>query len=327
MNLSPYWYWINERHAIYLRKTLIEYAARGEDAPLEIQERFALAPRIEGVMSLDRLTADPILHEWRFCNVFRELDRVTVWVRKNIRERHPGHQALWYMLAAARTINWPDTLEYLMDFETNPGAWPFHHDFSPEKMGDALDRYKALGKKVYTGAYMIRAESNKNAEWYSWTKQQYVAQIVLGNLWKERDAWEGLLDPASGQSTLEEAWDCLKQYMGWGPFMSFQTVLEWRHTRYLRNSPDASNWAAIGPGSLRGLNRLAERPVGQPIKQAQAVDEMRALLALSRTELGPWVPPLELEDIQNSLCETDKYLRVKNHQGEPRSRYIPGRGH
>jgi hypothetical protein len=31
-------------------------------------------------------------------------------------------------------------------------------------------------------------------------------------------------------------------------------------------------------------------------------------------------------DVPNILCETDKYLRVKNGEGKPRALYVPGRG-
>ncbi len=50
-------------------------------------------------------TSDPILAGGRFCNVFRELDTVTIWVRENIREPWADHEHLWFMLCIARYIN------------------------------------------------------------------------------------------------------------------------------------------------------------------------------------------------------------------------------
>lgn len=341
-NFEPLWYWINERHAIWLRK---HYAiAPGKCDPLYNHKYDPLGPgTIPGDVSPDEArnkiyTHDPILRDYRFCNVFRELDRVTIWIREHISAPYADHPHLWYMLAAARTINWPPTLNYLIGdpLASFPDriysdAWPDSPSFSPKGMGDALDDLKSMGQKIYTGAYMIRAESNPKAEWYNWTKQQYVAQIVLGRLWEDKAFWEKeALIPGR---TLESCWEWLKQerYMGWGPFMSFQTVLDWRHSRYLSEATDASSWAAIGPGSMRGLNRLFGRPVGFKVPQAQALHEMQGLLEVANwppesRPLAFHVPPLEIEDIQNSLCETDKYLRVKLKQGEPRSRYIPGRG-
>src|SRR5689334_9749202 len=96
-------YWVKERERIRIRKE------RGETP----------------------LTTDPIF-KWRFCNVHRERDRVTIWIRRNIRERFPEHPALWWMLCAARVLNWPPTLGKLMSPEFMGGtAWPTHRKFSP----------------------------------------------------------------------------------------------------------------------------------------------------------------------------------------------------
>jgi hypothetical protein len=81
-------------------------------------------------------------------------------------------------------------------------------------------------------------------------------------------------------------------------------------------------WANMGPGAQRGLRRL-----GLPCKnQADGVESMRYLLAVSQPLYGPkghHVPPLEMRDIEHSLCEFDKYCRVKFGEGEPRSKF-PG---
>ena len=41
----------------------------------------------------------------------------------------------------------------------------------------------------------------------------------------------------------------------------------------------------------------------------------------------PWLQPMDLSDVANCCCEFDKYERVRLGQGEPRARYVPGRGH
>jgi hypothetical protein len=336
MDTSPLWAWVNERHAIYLRK---EALARDPDPSMP--EPWAFRQ-----MSLDYLTHDPILRQYRFCNVFRELDRVTVWIRENIREPFADHPDLWLMLAIARYINWPETLQWLMNRGHNKcdfNAWPnaqgydqpdfrTHFTVTPEALGNALDYWSSLGKKVYTGAYMIRAESNPKAEWYSWTKQQYVARIVIGRLWEDREHWETLLNgdtPPGRRPTLEDVWMRFQhsRYIGWGPFMAYQVVVDMRHTRYLRDAPDINTWAALGPGSRRGLNRLAGRPVDFNLSQKQGLEEMRQIWGEQDAHRAPWVPRIDLSDIQNALCETDKYLRVKLGEGRPRAQYVPGRGY
>lgn len=336
MDSAPLWEWVNERHAIYIRKELRAGADPADlhvpqDADLEEcdPEHFAMRPS-------GPLTLDPVLGQYRFCNVFRELDRVTQWIDRNIRQPFADHPDLWMMLAIARTINWPPTLQWLMNrgqYKCMFNAWPNdggqglpHFAFSPEALGDALDFWSKKGEKVYTGAYMIRAESNRKAEWYSWTKQQYIARIVLGRLWEDRAEWAYTV--GNGTFGLEEVWTRfqLPRYIGWGPFMAYQVVVDLRHTRYLRGAPDINTWSALGPGSRRGLNRLAGRPVDYPLRQAEGLAEMRALWEEQDAHRAPWVPPIDLSDIQNSLCEVDKLLRVRTGEGKPRAQYIPGRG-
>lgn len=344
MDTAPLWTWVNERHAIFLRKSLREGAEPGTlstwsngylDRPAGDELRWSAKglQHWSDVRRCDAFTRDPILQQYRFCNVFRELDRVTAWIRYNIRRPYAHHPNLWLMLAIARYINWPETLQRLMEYE---GAWPKYADdaqeFSPERLGAALDYLKGELDKLYTGAYMIRAESNPKAEWYSWTKQQYIARIVIGRLWETRDRWAKLLaggDFPGEPVYLQEVWQYFQSphFIGWGPFMAYQVVVDMRHTRLLGNAPDIDTWAALGPGSRRGLNRLAGRPLDYPLTQEQGLQEMRAIHAEQDSRRAPWVPHIELSDIQNALCETDKYLRAKLGEGRPRAQYVPGRGY
>lgn len=90
INLDPLYYWIVEREAIRVRKE------NGDPFPW---------------------TTDEILKTFRFCNVRREDDRGTVWVRTHIREAFPKGPFLWLMLCIARQINWPATLAELIEYQ------------------------------------------------------------------------------------------------------------------------------------------------------------------------------------------------------------------
>lgn len=282
-DLAPLWKWVREREGARLAK-----------------EADAWPP----------WTDDPIISAYRFCNVRREDDRGTVWIRKNIREPYAGHPLLWLMLCAARQINWPDTLAELIA----EGAWPDsgRPDFC-ERMASVLASRKARGDKVYTGAYMISAPPTKGAD-----KQTYIAGTVIGDLWRRRaefERWEG--------ATLERTHARIAESIGWGPFMAYQAVVDMRFTDLLSGAPDAQTWAAAGPGTARGLNRLHGRPVSAPLSQRQALAEMRAIYVVAEAETGV---TMDFSDVPNILCETDKYLRVALGEGRPRALYVPGRG-
>lgn len=282
---APLFYWIKEREQIRLRKDVHRYP--------------------------QPWTLDPILATYRFCNVRREDDRVTVWIREHIREPFADHSYLWLMLCIARQINWPGTLDDLIGVE----AWPFDETFNPQSVTTVLNLRKAGGLKVYTGAYMISAPAGKGAD-----KQAYIAEQVIGGLWKRRNVF---LNHFGELASLQRTHELIMRTNGWGAFMAYQAVVDMRFTRLLRDAPDMASWAAAGPGTLRGLNRLYGRPLNRALSQGQALAEMRAIYRVVQAETGV---AMDFSDVPNALCETDKYLRVKLGEGKPRALYVPGRG-
>lgn len=184
-------------------------------------------------------------------------------------------------------------------------------------MRQALEARKARGVKVYTGAYMISAPSG---EFAGMAKPEYTANIVVGALWQAREDFYRLFT-GGRQPPLQEVHSWLRQFRGWGDFMAYEVVTDLRHTRYLNKAPDINTWAVAGPGAIRGLNRLHGRPYKKMMSQQQAGEEMRELLELSKANLPDFIPALELREIEHSLCETDKWLRVAAGQGRLRSKY------
>jgi len=265
-------------------------------------------------------TDDKILRTYRFCNVRREDDRVTVWIAKNIREPYADHHHLWFMLCTARMINWPHTLGLLIGDPTRPpeeriypNAWPDSASFSPSAMADGLEDVASMGK-AFTGAYIIPSPGKGEK------KPRWMAQWVLGNLWKARARFETHF---SRNPSLRSTHNLLTTFDCWGNFLAYQAIIDMRHTSLLSEVPDRNTWCAAGPGTIRGLNRLAGRPLIAPLTQERALLEIQSLQPVVCRETGM---DFELYEITGILCETDKYLRVMNGEGEPRARYVPGRG-
>ncbi len=277
-----------------------------------VREREAVRVRKESGKPLP-WTTDPILRDWRFCNVRREDDRVTRWIDENIRRRFKGHPYLWFMLCAARQLNWPPTLAALMNSYAD--VWPSSPSFSPAAMADALDNLASKNLKVFTGAYIVTAPATKGVK-----KTRFVAERTLGALWQRRESFAAVRD----RNSMRSAHRWLTGFNGWGPFLAYQAVVDMRFCpSILASATDVHTWAAAGPGTIRGLNRLSGRSLDAPLHQEVALAEMLPIYESLEADTGVEV---DLSDVPNVMCEVDKYLRVKNGEGTPRARYIAGRG-
>lgn len=247
-------------------------------------------------------TDDPILLNYRFCNVYRELDTVTEWVARNWREPNADHPDLWFAMAVARWVNWPDTLQEI----GLPLPW------IPKKFIAAMTKRRDMGLKVWTGAYMIGTQGNAK------DKPLFIAEDVLAPLWKRRDE----LRPRKGMSLAEFAQPIIDT-KNQGSFMVGQIVADIKYAGPLRDAPDWWTWAVSGPGSRRGLNRIYGRDLDKGWNEYIWLQHLTKLRHALLEQLPPWMPELHAQDLQNALCEFDKYERVRLGQGKPRSRY-PG---
>ena len=248
-------------------------------------------------------TDDEILQRYRCCNVYRELVTVTRWIADEWRTPNCGDPDLWFAMAVARWVNWPDTL--------NEIGYPVPWD--PDNFIENIYNRRDRGLKIWTGAYMIGTQGNAK------DKPLFIAENVLQPLWDNREK----LRPKRGM-TLEEFARPIINTKNQGTFMVGQIVADIKYTGHLLSAPDWWTWTVSGPGSRRGLNRVIGRDIDRGWNDKDFSAAMEPLREAVNLELPPWMEQLHAQDLQNCLCEFDKYERVRLGQGRPRSLY-PGR--
>jgi hypothetical protein len=255
-SFDVFWYWINERHGIYCGLP----------------------------------TDDEILLNWRFTNVFRQLDRGTVAIQSLLN----GHDESTIVknLIVHRLFNWYNTTK-AMGVITDP-----------KETASLLFHREAQGEKMVTGAHMTTGQ-------LGCSKTETIVSTMHA-IW----SYEFLSPP----ETLKDSFQWLLEFgfFGVGKFIAYEIVCD---MRFLIHRPwaDALTWANIGPGCRRGLKRL-----GMPVEIAS----LRELHARANENLADHViqhlqgtyPPFELREIEHSLCEFDKYVRTTE-GGRPRERY------
>jgi hypothetical protein len=108
---------------------------------------------------------------------------------------------------------------------------------------------------------------------------------------------------------LETTYELLREqnFYGWGPFTTYQIVLDLLDSPLLQAVCDLNSWCEFGPGAKRGL-----ACIWPYIRNRELLEKTQFLLKQSRTHLASYVPMMTLQDIEFSLCELSKYIRIKN---------------
>lgn len=244
-------------------------------------------------------TKDPIIQRYKFCNVRRMDDRVSKWLLDNWYDTSSDLHTLLIAAALARLVNWPDTLECLgLRFR----KW------DKTTIRRRLHARQATGNKIFTGAYIINGAMGGSK----------IDQVVNNVNVLAQEKVIRVIDEKSMQTT--HTW--LMEFPGIGSFIAGQIVADLRWVADLFES-DRDTWAPIGPGSRRGMRRLIGLPANGSMTQKQFDVLLVDLIKNFSTSEIFHERGLEAMDVQNCLCEFDKYSRVLYGEGRARSHY-PG---
>jgi len=289
MKAKKFWYWMNERQSIYIQKE------KGYRKPW---------------------TTDKILQRYKFTNVFRQQDRVTVELGKRLNKSDPHWMLLW-KIYVFRMFNLPATYDLL----SNAGLIMNWNVTRAKKVLRAAQKRK---EQIFTGAYIITNAGSTRP------KIDIICE-ALSPMWTDRKLIAKWIRQGN---SIEEAVDLLTRFPNVGKFVGYEIATDLRHTPILNKATDIMTWANPGPGAMRGLNRI----YGEGPKDNRRMDnfqwhrpdyiaEMQELLSMSNDTLGSIDRKIfgsvafEMRDIEHSLCEFDKYMRVLKGEGRPRSKY------
>jgi len=259
-----------------------------------IKERVAIALQRE-IGAPPPWTMDPILRMYRFCNVYREWDPVSKEVRAWL---NCGPNHLEGRAALARYLNEPQSLWAL-------GTAP---EWRPDVFLAILKSRRTAGYRIFNPAYIVSTNG------VAMDKLEYVIDLV-----KRVDEQVHL----DGSETLAEAAGMFQAVKGVGSFMAGQIIADLKHQPVLQHAPDWWAWCAPGPGSMRGLNRVLDEPITVKWKPADFKHEIYGLGVHLHPLLAGLPGKLDAQNLQNCLCEFDKYMRAKLGEGTPKQLYTP----
>ena len=251
-------------------------------------------------------TNDKIFQSFRFCNVFREDDKVTAWIRENVREPYADSPKLMQAIVIARWFNKIETLEVLKE-----------HDLFVNWSHATAQQVLKNCHPLVTGAYIIKTPDGVNKlEGVLWCIHRAIPEV------------NRMQSEMTELTTLELTVEALARLPFLGNFMAYEIVTDLRHTKLLNKASDIMTWANPGPGCRRGLARILGHEVtyfqsgGKRTIEALNVHMQSLLRASQMNEFWPsnW-PQWEMRDVEHGLCEFDKYQRVSLGEGRPKQLY------
>jgi hypothetical protein len=268
-----YWYFASERQQMFARRVA------GEPGPW---------------------TDDPILQEFKFCNVFRAADRVSQCMIRDVcyHDEPCTAEDRLFQITAFRTFSKPATWRAIRDAL---GRYPTLDDLADGSFTRALDLARLRNGGLYTGAFILCA-----TDAYGQPAKHLNHVELFRHMFLHDRLGAKLLDVRS----LREAYELLHGYPLMGDFMSYQTAIDLNYSSLINFSEN--EFTQAGPGALRGIRKCFQdlgdyTPAETVLWMTERQDDEFAHLGLSFG--GLWGRMLHAIDCQGLFCETDKYCR------------------
>ncbi len=270
-------------------------------------------------------TDDEVLQNFRFCNVYRELDGGTIAIGKYLTQPLPAEQKLFNIIAY-RFFNRRDTIENLF------GGLLSEQNFDFKTLEKRFDAKKEEGN-IFSNAYLITAHAY-NPDYRPQDKHVQILLMLNDLRFKLEDIIKNLREsaPQEGLKIIAEAVSSA------GPFLAGQILLD---ATYAQNIVPytANDFLIVGPGAHWGLNIICGRVLNKKEADAECRKlwqmQPQAFAELKQTTDKDWNEVrwqsesycggkyLCLHDVQNSLCEFRKYWRLKQGENAKRRYFKP----
>lgn len=238
-------------------------------------------------------TSDPILRDWFFCNVFRQDDKTSVWIKKYVIDAYENDPDNWKRIIVARFFSRLDSLEDIRKIEGLNTI---------EDIRRGIIRRVITERPVHTQGFLVGPGSNAQRI-HKWDQPFLLCRDL------EQDS--ELVDAFASKS-LKNTWTALYGRYGVGSFLAYQYVCDFAYSaQYLLNANDHDTWTAPGPGSRRGMNRVLTGTASKSIDKSEWLESAIRILAYwkARAPSAPAFAHLKLCNVQHWLCEFDKYER------------------
>lgn len=264
--------------------------------------------RYSGDCRFDEWTEDEIFQRYSFCNVFRDFDRQTIWLKGMLKE-NADNKNLWLIPFVFRSINRGETLRH----------YNLSEDFDKDKFYQFLDDRVKSGKQVYNSAYTI---TGTPAQMKGKKRHEFTVYDSITSVLDNKDKILEILEknPLSFAKVFKEM--AALPLVGYGSFNLYQVILDLTYTKYLKSYQDGQDFCFVGPGAVKGLNIIFGRAENCKITESQAISDVQFLTMklnenIDQSLFGETFEELDLKEfnlhiVEFWLCEFAKYYAYEN---------------
>ncbi len=245
-------------------------------------------------------TKNPTLREFQFTNVYRELDRGTLFLTQKILPMYDNPKDMLFAIVIYRLFNHIPTWIRIEDWHgdvPHAGKWKWGEE------AKQLRKWNNKGNQVFTSAFTVTgaafagSASKIDNICYLIEEIQHFLYHRDFQWWKE--VWNA--------KNMKDAWDKIRKIRGFGPFLAYELVIDinYAHRRWGEDS-----FVNPGPGAKRGINAIYP----DVHKVPDYIDTIKHLKKIQQKMLPKEFPytdkvpkDMTLRNIEHSLCEFQKY--------------------
>lgn len=298
-NMKMFHYWMYERQNIWYK-------------------RFALKEN-------QPWTEDKILREYKFTNVYRDLDRNTQWLINNVINKEKNNFEVFWKIVVFRYFNLPELFEYI-------GSIPDYSKYKELIFNKKIIEYKEKFGRVFTKAYMIHPPRSKEDRKLG--LELFYCKNIKQFHNKAKNMWNRYLN----MKNPEDFHLMMKELMSIADFMAYEIYCDLCYTDWFKwNENDFVN---VGPGAKFGLEILFPsllniKTYNSYLKKLIFLKDKADVFFrlynfmdfkyynknnLKKYKIGKH---LTLRSIEHSLCEYSKYYKMRLNVGKPRQKFEP----